>query len=229
MKSLVESAIKSRNKKFLFDAALTDGMLWQFVWSYFWRLFRGCLVIFRFRNPRWIMLGAGVRIANLSRVKWGRFLKLDDNVYLNALGTKGIEFGHNVGIGAFSRIVISTSLNNIGRFIKIGDNVGIGEFAYLGGAGGVEIGNDTIIGQYFSCHAENHIYTDPDALIRHQGVSRKGIAIGANCWIGSKVTILDGVNLGDGSVVAAGSVVTRSFANNSVIGGVPAKLIKQRI
>jgi len=56
----------------------------------------------------------------------------------------------------YSRIITSTSFNNIGEFIRIGDSVGIGEFAYLGGGGGLEIGNDCIIGQYLSCHPENH-------------------------------------------------------------------------
>ena len=54
-----------------------------------------------------------------------------------------------MGIGANSRIVVSTSLNNLGEHIIIGDNVGIGEFAYLGGGGGLEIGSDCIVGQIF--------------------------------------------------------------------------------
>ena len=57
-------------------------------------------------------------------------------MYLSGLGKEGISLGDNVSIGAYSRIVVSTSLNNIGKGIKIGNNVGIGEFAYLGGAGG---------------------------------------------------------------------------------------------
>jgi acetyltransferase-like isoleucine patch superfamily enzyme len=59
-------------------------------------------------------------------------------------------------------------------------------------------------------------------------VNRKGIKIGKNCWIGSKVSILDGVQLGNGCIVAAGAVVTKSFPDNSIIGGVPAKLLKTR-
>ena len=65
--------------------------------------------------------------------------------------------------------------------------------------------------------------------IRQQGVTRKGINIGRNCWIGSKVTILDGVTIGEGCIIAAGAVVTQSFPENSVIAGVPAKLIKSRL
>jgi acetyltransferase-like isoleucine patch superfamily enzyme len=98
----------------------------------------------------------------------------------------------------------------------------------LGITWGLTIGNDCIVGQYFSCHPENHNFDNLDLPIRHQGVTRKGIKIGNNCWIGSKVTILDGVEIGDGCVIAAGAVVQASFPPNSVIGGVPARILKQR-
>jgi len=174
------------------------------------------------------MLGKGVTFFNSSKIKWGKFLRLGNQVYVSALSKNGIQFGNNVSIGAFSRVIVSTSLNDIGNKIVIGNNVGIGEFAYLGGAGGLEIGDECIVGQYLSCHPENHNYDDITISIRHQGVSRKGIKIGKNCWIGSKVTILDGVEIGAGSIIAAGSVVTKSFNENSIIGGVPAKLLKSR-
>jgi acetyltransferase-like isoleucine patch superfamily enzyme len=137
----------------------------------------------------------------------------------------GITIGDNVSIGSDSKVIVSTSLNNIGIGITIEDNVGIGEFAYLGGAGGLSIGSDCIIGQYFSCHPENHNFNDQTKLIREQGVTRKGITIHPNCWIGSKVTILDGVEIGANSVIAAGAVVTKSLPENSIIAGVPAKKI----
>ena len=77
-------------------------------------------------------------------------------------------------------------------------------------------------------HAENHNYADKNKLIKEQGVTHKGIKIGNNCWIGSGAVFLDGVEIGDGCVVAANAVVTKKFASNSIIGGVPAKLIKER-
>jgi acetyltransferase-like isoleucine patch superfamily enzyme len=188
---------------------------------------RGLKVMFFFKKPSGLLLGRNVRFFNVPNIKWGRFLKLGDHVYISALGKKGVRFGNNVGIGAFSRIVLSTSLNNLGSHITIGNNVGIGEFAYLGGAGGLDIGDDCIVGQYLSCHPENHNYLDPFTPFRFQGVNRKGIKIGKNCWIGSKVTILDGVTIGENCVIAAGSVVNKDVPDNSIVGGVPAKVIKQ--
>ncbi|MGV7105236.1 acyltransferase [Flavobacterium sp. U410] len=175
-----------------------------------------------------MMLGKSVNFFYLSKISWGRFLRLGNQVVVSALSKNGIRFGNNVSIGAFSRVIVSTSLNNLGNKIVIGDNVGIGEYAYLGGGGGLEIGDECIVGQYFSCHPENHNCDDLTVSIRHQGVTRKGIRIGSNCWIGSKVTILDGVEVGKGCVIAAGSVVTKSFPENSIIGGVPAKILKSR-
>lgn len=65
-------------------------------------------------------------------------------------------------------------------------------------------------------------------MIREQGVTHKGIKIGNNCWIGAGAVFLDGAELGDGCVVAANAVVTKKFPSNSVIGGVPSKIIKNR-
>jgi len=228
MKALIERLIRARNPLFSFDPSLSFGTILAFSFNQFISLLRGCKLLLRFRNPKRMLAGHGVRFFNLSRIQWGRYFKPGDFVYLGALGKIGIRIGNNVGIGAYSRLIVATSLNKTGEYIAIGNNVGIGEFSYLGGAGGLSIGNDCIIGQYFSCHPENHNANNITVPIRLQGVSRKGISIGKNCWIGSKVTILDGVNLGSGCVVAAGAVVTRCFPANSIIGGVPAKLLKQR-
>jgi len=228
MKSIIQKIIRLRNPNFQFDANLNSFALFQFIWIQGLSIVRGLKVLLFFKNPKGIMLGKGVTFFNSPKIKWGKFLRLGNYVYVSALGRNGVAFGNNVSIGAYSRIIVSTSLNEIGDSIVFGNNVGIGEFAYLGGAGGLTIGDDCIVGQYLSCHPENHNCNDLTQLIRHQGVNRKGIMIGANCWIGSKVTILDGVNIGSGCVIAAGSVVTKSFPENSIIGGVPAKLLKSR-
>lgn len=228
MKRILEKIIQLRNANFKFDDTLSLVPIIQFVWMQVCCLLRGFKVLFFLRKPKGMMLGRGVTFFYLSKIKWGKFLRLGDFVYVSALSKNGIHFGNNVSIGAFSRVIVSTTLNNLGDKMIIGDSVGIGEYASLGGAGGLEIGSECIIGPYFSCHPENHNYGDLNVSIRHQGVNRKGIKIGKNCWIGSKVSILDGVELGDGCVIAAGAVVTKSFPDNSIIGGVPAIRIKTR-
>lgn len=228
MKHLMEYIIRLRNPQFSFDKGLNAMAIWQFGWMQCKGMLRSLRLLLYGRSLKGMVLGRQVHFFNLTKITWGRFLKLGDHVVINALGQKGVVLGDNVGIGAFSRVIVATSLNNIGSYIKIGNNVGIGEYAYLGGAGGLEIGDDCIVGQYFSCHPENHNYEDVHTPIRLQGVIRKGIKIGRDCWIGSKVTILDGVIVGDGSIIAAGAVVNRSVPARSIVAGVPAKVIKQR-
>ncbi len=228
VKHILERLIKLRNPKFEFDSSVQTGVILKYFWVQFASLLRGIVIVFRMRNPKYALIGKGVKILNLAGLSFGRYLKLGNYVSMSALGRGKIIIGDNVSIGDYCRIIISTSFNNIGESISIGDNVGIGEFSYLGGGGGLKIGSDCIVGQYFSCHPENHNYGAPNILIRNQGVTRQGISIGDNCWIGSKVTVLDNVTIGSGCIIAAGSVVTKSFTTNCVIGGVPAKYIKSR-
>lgn len=229
MKLWIEKIVRLRNPRFAFDPALSNWAFMAFCIDQCLGLLRGCRLLLYLKNPRMALLGKGVRFFNTPAIRLGRFVKLGQDVYISALGKKGVWIGNNVGIGAYSRVVVSTSLHHLGEYIHIGHNVGIGEFAYLGGAGGLDIGDDCIIGQYFSCHPENHLYDTLDQPVRLQGVRREGIKIGSNCWIGSKVTILDGVEIGEGCIIAAGAVVNRSFPPNTIIGGVPAKILKSRI
>ena len=74
----------------------------------------------------------------------------------------------------------------------------------------------------------NHLYETDKCLPFDENLVYKKVVIGENCWIGGRVFILPGVELGEGGVVAGGSVVTKSFPPLSVIGGNPAKLIKYR-
>jgi acetyltransferase-like isoleucine patch superfamily enzyme len=164
------------------------------------------------RAPSQLLCGKGVEI--------GAFCEID------CLSLEGLSIGSGSRIGSYSAVKVSGTLSDLGKRIVIGSNVGIGEFAHIGGAGGVSIGDDTIVGAYLSVHPENHIFSDTNMPIRDQGFTRSGIEIGRGCWIGAKVTILDGVKIGDGCVIAAGSVVRTSFPAHCVIGGVPARLLR---
>ncbi len=228
MKNLLQKIIQQRNPKFQFDEHITTSLLMELMMEKGIQFLRSFKLLLGLKMPKKLFLGRGVRFFNLSKIELGQWVKLEDFVYLSALGTGKLKIGNRSGIGAHSRVIVSTSFNNLGSHIYIGENVGIGEFAYLGGGGGLTIGDDCIVGQYFSCHPENHNYEDSSQKIREQGVNRKGIEIGENCWIGSKVTILDGVKIGNNCIIAAGSVVNKSFPSNVIIGGVPAKILKQK-
>ena len=118
-------------------------------------------------------------------------------------------------------------MSKFGIGLTIGDHSAFGRFTEFGAAGGIEIGKNVISGSYISFHSENHIFSDKTKLIREQGVTSKGIKLGNNIWIGAKVTFLDGSKIGDNCVVAAGAVVNGEFPNNVVIGGIPAKILKE--
>jgi acetyltransferase-like isoleucine patch superfamily enzyme len=179
------------------------------------------------RLRRLVLLGSNVQLSSKYNMNFAKGVSVGRYSTLDALGGKGIAVGNASSIGSFCIIKVSGTLTSIGKGIQIGKNVGIGDYAHIGGAGGVFIGDDTIAGAYLSIHPENHNYNDTTKLIREQGVNRKGISIGNNCWIGAKVTVLDGSKVGEGCVIAAGAVVGGVFPNDVIIGGVPAKILKE--
>lgn len=226
-KGIITAVARKKNPAFRFDDAVSTGTILSFTFIKFIAWIRGLRLLFHFRLPRLLFLGRGVKFFNLRNINFGNMVQVGDNVYMSGLGKQGLYIGDHVWIGSHSSIKVSFSLNNLGEHIVIGHHVGIGEYAHLGGAGGLTIGNDCIIGSYFSCHPENHHF-DGDELIRLQGTSRSGIKIGNNCWIGAKVTVLDGVSIGDNCVIAAGAVVNKSIPANSIAAGVPAKVIRSK-
>ncbi len=229
MKKLIQKVINLKNPSFAFDENVSVGLLVSLVMNFAVELVRANVrLMLNLKRPGMVFFGSGVQWFNTGNIQLGKWSKIGKGVYLGGLGKGKLQIGNGVAIGAYSQVIISTSFNHIGEHITIGNNVGIGQYAYLGGAGGLEIKDDCIIGQYFSCHPENHNFDRDDLLIRLQGTTRKPIVVEENCWIGAKVTLLAGVTIGADSVIAAGSVVTKDIPANSIVAGVPAKVIRSR-
>ena len=216
------SKIKGRDIDF--DARVSSAYLFVFLATKAIALIRGLLLA-----RKWVLLGRGARVRHASQFYPSAGVEIGVFTQIDCLSEHGLTMGVGSKIGGFGLVSVSGTLRDLGRHIIIGDHVGIGDFAHIGGAGGVRIGDNTITGAYLSLHPENHNFSSPQMLIKEQGVTREGISIGADCWIGAKVTILDGTVVGNGCVIAAGAVVVGEFPDNVVIGGVPARILKQRI
>jgi acetyltransferase-like isoleucine patch superfamily enzyme len=175
-----------------------------------------------------LFIGSHVKVRHAYQITAGKNLILEDNVSLNALSFDGVHFGDHVSIGRNSTLFGTGIISNKGKGIKIGNRTGINTGAYLAGQGGITIGDDVITGPNLQIFSENHVFADLNQIIKEQPLTRMGVNIGNNCWIGGGVTILDGVNIGNGCVIAAGSVVTKSVPDNSIVAGIPAKVIRNR-
>lgn len=147
------------------------------------------------------------------------------------------KFGGKTGT-FFRRKCVKAMLSSCGEMVNvekgasfslkstIGNNSGIGVNANLGIA---HIGNNVLMGRDCIAITRNHEFTDKNTLIRKQGYqSEEPIYIGDDVWIGHRVIILPGVHIGKGTVIGAGSVVTKDTPEYSVVGGNPARVLKYR-
>ncbi len=215
---------KLRREPFVLDNHVPLGYMLRLLVSKAVQLAYGMMVMRRCK----CFVSPSATILCPKKIKTHGFLMVASYVEIDALSTEGVSFGNGVSIGEGTWVKCTGSLRTIGKGIKVGNNVGMGERCHYGCAGGIEIGDNTIVGIYVTMHSENHVFSDTTQPIRSQGVTHQGIKVGSNCWIGAKVTILDGAVIGNGCVVAAGAVVRGVFPDNCVIGGVPAKILKHR-
>ncbi|SDD39675.1 Hexapeptide repeat of succinyl-transferase [Mucilaginibacter pineti] len=175
-----------------------------------------------------VFIGTRVVIDHIYQFAAGSNLIIEDNVYINALSLDGILIKNNVSIARNCTLICTGVISQKGKGITIGNNSGINAGTYMGGQGGIEIGDNVIIGPGVKIFSENHNFSNLSVNIKDQGVTRNRVYIGNNCWVGAGVTILAGVTIGEGCVIAAGSIVTKTIAPHSVVAGVPGRILKKR-
>ncbi len=167
-----------------------------------------------------------VRLRFASNIHLGQAVYLDQGVYLHAC-PNGIEIGDRsiVMHGAVLHVYNFRGLPNAG--IKIGQDSLVGEYSIIRGQGGVTIGNRVYTSPFTQIIAVNHIFDDPNRSFVEQGITAQGIVIEDDVWLGASAVITDGVRVGKGAVVAAGAVVTKDVPPHTVVGGVPAKILRE--
>lgn len=186
---------------------------------------------FRFfirKSSGFLLIGRNTRLRHCHKLTLGSTVLIEDNVRIDALTKFGINIGNNVTIKA-NTIIDSGLIQDIGEGLNIGNHVGISQNCFIQASGMVTIGNNVIIGPGSAIFSENHKHNNINEPINMQGVVRRGVYISDGVWIGSGVKILDGVNIGESCIVAAGAVVTKSMPAFSIIGGIPAKVIRSRL
>ena len=216
-------------ENFVIDSRIENSYIIRVCFKYFFMKLRGfAKALFNKNIHNSIFIGRNVKLLSKKNLSIGKKVKIHSGVKIDALSKEGVNIHDNVVIGENTIIECTGSLQQIGKGLEIGNNTSFSNNCFFGCAGGIKIGNDVIVGQYVRFHSENHEYCDKSKLIRQQGVIHQGIKIGNNCWIGSGAVFLDGAEVGDGCVVAANAVVNKKFEKNKVIGGIPARVIKER-
>ena len=117
-----------------------------------------------------------------------------------------------------------------GGTIQIGHNCFVGKGSLIQATSGssVLIGDDVMVGNMVTIVASNHSISDTTTPMKRQPESGVGICIGSDVWIGAHAVLTDGINVGDGAVVAAGAVATRDVPAYAIFAGVPARQVRSR-
>ena len=161
-------------------------------------------------------------------VSVGRNVYIGDETYLSGLSTAGVRIGDHVRIREQVWIQATSTLDDPGVGLSIGEGTYIGPRCVLGAGGGLTIGRHVTLGAAIHLLAENHAFDDLSRPINEQGVTRRGITIEDNAWIGNAAIVLDGVTIGRGAVIGAGAVVTRDVPPLAVAAGNPARVVGER-
>ena len=152
---------------------------------------------------------------------------------LNLLGGEHIQLGNSVSIGNYC---VLTAWDHYGscKFspcITIGDNCCIGEYNHITSINSIQIGNGILTGRWVTITDNSHGCSDYNDMLKlpisRNLISNGPVKIGNNVWIGDKATILPNVNIGDGCIIAANTVVTKDVPSYSVVVGNPGRIIKK--
>jgi len=197
--------------------------------SYLLRLLRYNILRVFLKNSTLIgFCGQHTRIVGGRNIQFGKGISIGRRVTINAFAAESFLFGDSVTIRDGCHFCSLGVLGQPSGKLILGNNVGISEYCFIQVRGDVVVGDNVILGPGVMILSENHNFQDRDKLIRKQGVKRIGVKIDDDVWIGAGAKILDGVTISRGAIVAAGAIVTKSVREYEIVGGVPAKLLKER-
>jgi acetyltransferase-like isoleucine patch superfamily enzyme len=150
----------------------------------------------------------------------GRGITLSGGVDINVIGGGSLTLGDDCYIEQNVQITAEGQ-------VTIGARSFVGRGSVIASSHSVIIGADALIAAYVTIRDQDHAIGDVVLPYRHQGKETSPVKIGNNVWIGTKASVLRGVAIGDGAVVGAHALVISDVESRTVVGGVPAKLLKR--
>jgi acetyltransferase-like isoleucine patch superfamily enzyme len=135
-----------------------------------------------------------------------------------------LRIGNNVHVDRYTDLIMLA-----GSCLELGDSVYIGKRNIISTARSVKIGASSMTAHQVTIIDSRHEYAAKAVSIKDQGMKVDPIEIGTDCWLAANVSVLPGVHLGERTIVAAYSMVNKSFAGRAVLGGVPAAVIRDQI
>ena len=172
-----------------------------------------------------------ILISNLFRILPRRMRHTLFNHCRNIQGQKGILLRYILFRNLVKRCGLNVSIKE-GAFllnldnIECGSNLSIHEMCYIDGYGGIVIGDNVSISHSCSLISFNHTWNEEELPIKYNKPSKKKIIVGNDVWIGGGSRILGGVTIGNRCVIGAGAVVNKDVESHTIVGGVPARLLK---
>lgn len=207
-------------------------LLSTFIWSwskiYSYKVSCKKREIYKFFYTKWLTY-CGLKIGKNSSVdyrctllgSWQESLTIGENTHIRS----------NVIIGCWDTYYSHGGLQKFSPIVKIGSRCSIGEYNHITSINQIIIGDGLLTGRYVyigdNAHGGLSLEEGNIPPAKRELKSKGEIIIGDNVWIGDKVTILGGVTIGRNVIVGANSVVTRSIPSNTVVGGIPAQIIKR--
>lgn len=171
-----------------------------------------------------VSIGVGVKFIN------PQLITIEDNVVIGddctIIAREGTHVILRSGVRLCERVYLDTQCE--GGYIEIGSSAYLGTGTTIHGHRGVEIGDHALIAQNVTLTPYSHIFSDRDKNIITQGGNMKKVVIGRDSYIGMGVCVMYSGDIGEGSVIGAGSVVVKPIPPYSVAVGCPAKVIKGR-
>lgn len=175
-----------------------------------------------------VQFGRNVALRHPGKMRIGAGTAVDDDCLLDARGTDPGSFviGERVLI---ARACLIQSKSDAGT-VEIGDECSIGGQTTITSTGGIRLGRHVLMAGQCYIGGGRYRTDDPDVPIMYQEMYSRGpVVIGDGVWLGARVTVIDGVEIGEGAVVGAGSVVTKAVPARAIAVGAPARVVASRL